>query len=201
MKRQLDRLKGKRLVTGDPNLMTKDEICINATPNGVEVKEIGTDGKIKDLAGSGVGSGTSVQFEYYRVKQHVFLDEVLGGVIAGDMWALRSSDGEIWETRVQIDSNNNNNTLRYNDVLKFLKTYSSNSVSYSNRDGYREIMNFKDVFLNNGVDYSFKSIVELVGIYTFDDYFELITDAKEIKSIEASITHKDPIVQILEGGN
>lgn len=52
MKRRLNTLKGKRLVTGDANLMTKDEICINATPNGVEVKEIGTDGKIKDLAGN-----------------------------------------------------------------------------------------------------------------------------------------------------
>lgn len=65
MKRQLDRLKGKRLVTGDPNLMTKDEICINATPNGVEVKEIGTDGKIKDLAGSG---GEGVNEYYYKWK-------------------------------------------------------------------------------------------------------------------------------------
>lgn len=57
MKRQLERLKGKRLVTGNPNLMTRDEICINTTSDGgVEVKEIGTDGKIKDLANSGGGS-------------------------------------------------------------------------------------------------------------------------------------------------
>ena len=69
MKRQLDRLKGKRLVTGDPNLMTKDEICINATPNGVEVKEIGTDGKIKDLAGSGNnGGGGNSSFKYESAK-------------------------------------------------------------------------------------------------------------------------------------
>lgn len=72
MKRQLDRLKGKRLVTGDPNLMTKDEICINATPNGVEVKEIGTDGKIKDLAGSGSGNNTDNELLeeplYYKIK-------------------------------------------------------------------------------------------------------------------------------------
>lgn len=73
MKRQLDRLKGKRLVTGDPNLMTKDEICINATPNGVEVKEIGIDGKIKDLAGSGESNGnSSIQDNerlYFKPKQ------------------------------------------------------------------------------------------------------------------------------------
>ena len=71
MKRQLDRLKGKRFVTGDPNLMTKDEICINATPNGVEVKEIGVDGKIKDLAGSkgGGGEGGEVKdYKYYRIN-------------------------------------------------------------------------------------------------------------------------------------
>ena len=67
MKRQLDRLKGKRLVTGDPNLMTKDEICINATPNGVEVKEIGTDGKIKDLAGSGGGGDSEEKEWYYKI--------------------------------------------------------------------------------------------------------------------------------------
>lgn len=77
MKRQLDRLKGKRLVTGDPNLMTKDEICINATPNGVEVKEIGTDGKIKDLAGSGSGgSGDSVAGYYYFDMQGSMPEEV-----------------------------------------------------------------------------------------------------------------------------
>lgn len=71
MKRQLDRLKGKRLVTGDPNLMTKDEICINATPNGVEVKEIGVDGKIKDLAGSGGGDVPSGgnNWKYFDVTQ------------------------------------------------------------------------------------------------------------------------------------
>lgn len=63
MKRQLERLKGKRLVTGDANLMTKNEICINATPNGVEVKEIGTDGSIKDIASGGSG----VKEWYYSI--------------------------------------------------------------------------------------------------------------------------------------
>lgn len=68
MKRQLKRLKGKRLVTGDTNLMTKNEICINTTSNGgVEVKEIGTDGKIKDLAGSG-GASKNPFTEYLYFK-------------------------------------------------------------------------------------------------------------------------------------
>lgn len=81
MKRQLDRLKGKRLVTGDPNLMTKDEICINATPNGVEVKEIGIDGKIKDLAGSGESGGgggdnwDTINQKAYGIEWTLFKDE------------------------------------------------------------------------------------------------------------------------------
>lgn len=72
MKRQLKRLKGKRLVTGNPNLMTRDEICINTTSNGgVEVKEIGTDGKIKDLANSGGGSGK----EYDDLNTFLYYDD------------------------------------------------------------------------------------------------------------------------------
>lgn len=75
MKRQLERLKGKRLVTGDANLMTKNEICINATPNGVEVKEIGADGKIKDLANSGGGSGAK---EWYYSIDMPGLTDLMG---------------------------------------------------------------------------------------------------------------------------
>jgi hypothetical protein len=71
MKRRLNTLKGKKLVTGDPNLMTKDEICINETPNGVEVKEIGTDGKIKDLANSGGGNSK----EYDDLNTYLYYDD------------------------------------------------------------------------------------------------------------------------------
>ena len=79
MKRQLERLKGKRLVTGDSNLMTKNEICINTTSDGgVEVKEIGVDGKIKDLANSG-GSSSS-DMEYYSTS----LEKVQTLGLAGD---------------------------------------------------------------------------------------------------------------------
>lgn len=75
MKRQLERLKGKRLVTGDANLMTKNEICINATSDGgVEVKEIGVDGKIKQLSGSS-GSSSS-DGEYYKFITHNSLNDM-----------------------------------------------------------------------------------------------------------------------------
>lgn len=87
MKRQLDRLKGKRLVTGDPNLMTKDEICINATPNGVEVKEIGTDGSIKDIAsGSAEGSSISENKKYFKANlnlMEVDFPDNLGSIFTG----------------------------------------------------------------------------------------------------------------------
>ena len=79
MKRRLNTLKGKKLVTGDPNLMTKDEICINATPNGIEVKEIGTDGKIKDLAGSSNngGGGGVKEYYYYYVEEYNMFKELI----------------------------------------------------------------------------------------------------------------------------
>lgn len=83
MKRQLDRLKGKRLVTGNPNLMTKNEIYINTTPNGVEVKEIGIDGKIKDLAGSGGGNAPGGRgLEYLDLRGYDPInDRAIAGVI------------------------------------------------------------------------------------------------------------------------
>lgn len=74
MKRQLERLKGKRLVTGDANLMTKNEICINTTSDGgVEVKEIGTDGKIKDLTSSGSSEEPDdlLTYLYYRCTPEI----------------------------------------------------------------------------------------------------------------------------------
>lgn len=97
MKRRLNTLKGKKLVTGDPNLMTKDEICINATPNGVEVKEIGTDGKIKDLAGSSNEGGDCEEKEwiYYKLNRetnkNTFIDIL---VYFYDLYlAVRYNDG------------------------------------------------------------------------------------------------------------
>lgn len=81
MKRQLERLKGKRLVTGDINLMKKDEICINETPNGVEVKEIGKDGKIKDLAGSDGGGGIKEHYYKFVYNPDILTDEILAAFI------------------------------------------------------------------------------------------------------------------------
>lgn len=68
--------------------MTKDEICINATPNGVEVKEIGTDGKIKDLAGSGGSSSSNVSqydeyYEYIDIDGHNLYDYISDGKFPG----------------------------------------------------------------------------------------------------------------------
>lgn len=77
MKRQLERLKGKRLVTGDSNLMTRDEICINETPNGVEVKEIGKDGKIKNLAGSDGGGEIKEHYYKFVFTPDTLADEIL----------------------------------------------------------------------------------------------------------------------------
>lgn len=82
MKRQLERLKGKRLVTGDANLMTKNEICINTTSDGgVEVKEIGADGKIKDLASSGSNREPDDLLTYLYYKGTPEIQDVFTSVI------------------------------------------------------------------------------------------------------------------------
>lgn len=88
MKRQLKRLKGKRLVTGDANLMTKNEICINTTSDGgVEVKEISIDGKIKDLAGSSGSSSSNSNglYCYKRIlkRQHTDITDIFYSVTRG----------------------------------------------------------------------------------------------------------------------
>lgn len=78
MKRQLERLKGKRLVTGDANLMTKNEICINTTSDGgVEVKEIGVDDKIRDLT----KDKKQVIFDFIYFKDVLLLDVYLHDII------------------------------------------------------------------------------------------------------------------------
>lgn len=87
MKRQLERLKGKRLVTGDPNLMTKNEICINETHNGVEVKERSSDGSIKELAGSSGSSSSNSNglYCYKRVlkRQSTDITDIFNSVMGG----------------------------------------------------------------------------------------------------------------------
>lgn len=89
MKRQLERLRGKRLVTGDANLMTKNEICINTTSNGgVEVKEIGIDGKIKDLASSGSNGEPDDLLTYLYYRYTPELNEVLEGVIDLSVYSI-----------------------------------------------------------------------------------------------------------------
>lgn len=54
MKRKIDTIKGKRLVMGGgTNILTKNEILVTETSNGIELKERSSDGSIKELAGGG----------------------------------------------------------------------------------------------------------------------------------------------------
>lgn len=53
MKRRVNTIKGKRLVLGkDTNIITKDEILVTESPNGIELKERDYQGKIQQISGS-----------------------------------------------------------------------------------------------------------------------------------------------------
>lgn len=63
-KRKINTLRGKRLVTGNPNLVTMNEIHVKDTQKGIEVTERDKNGKLVNVnvpqsGGSGGGSGES----------------------------------------------------------------------------------------------------------------------------------------------
>lgn len=61
MKRKINTIKGKRLVMGGgTNNLTKDEILVTETSNGIELKERSSDGSIKELAGGSSEGGDNI---------------------------------------------------------------------------------------------------------------------------------------------
>lgn len=68
MKRRINTIKGKRLVTGgDTNTLTKDEILVTEAPNGVILKERTSNGNITQLSGSCEGQVNSPRELYYKI--------------------------------------------------------------------------------------------------------------------------------------
>lgn len=170
MKRRLNTLKGKKLVTGDPNLMTKDEICINATPNGVEVKEIGTDGKIKDLVGSG-GGGDSEQREwlYYKLNRETNNDMFSNVLIyLYDLYLAVYFNGGVTET-TSYYSNYQWNDGKYAGYIRVPKQ-DFVTVSWTDSDSFIQIIydkkQFKEIML-----IFFPDIEEI----TKEEYYSIVT--------------------------
>lgn len=185
MKRQLDRLKGKRLVTGDPNLMTKDEICINATSNGVEVKEIGTDGSIKDIA-SGNSENTKKEYEYYRITNS-FNEWSESLYIIFHMTWIDSVIDE--DTKERIYGELSSPVSGYTAIAKIRKGVYKNIPSYDDRR-VGIITNFSQM----GTP-TFKEILNAVGYddENFNKTFTALTP-EEITEIENKITFRDPLI-------
>lgn len=186
MKRQLERLKGKRLVTGDANLMTKNEICINTTSDGgVEVKEIGVDGKIKDLAG---GSSSDGKIKYYKTKFKDHDDEEYGYlavnvmISACDTLKVNIYNGWVPEEESLIASLH---TTSGDLAMAFNKAYGMSFIfrACTTRNNKIETINNDSVLVFNTFEeyYSYRRTleIELVGggeIPPFDYYFEEITE-------------------------
>ena len=187
MKRRLNTLKGKKLVTGDPNLMTKDEICINATPNGVEVKEIGTDGKIKDLAGSGDNGSSNKNVKYYGIGSyfrglHVSTSESLkigqlGSIIPisidyrqPDAMSNNGMGYYFYYNKSGIDTVN-----PFKDAI--IKCTPSSVISFTNSDGDYKVLIRIDY--DGVIDFitKFKEFCDENGMY--DDNLEQLVSLKE----------------------
>lgn len=208
MKRQLDRLKGKRLVTGDPNLMTKDEICINATPNGVEVKEIGTDGKIKELAGgSGSNSGGSgdsevKEYEYYEINfngldedQTFALNTALQFYYYSDIVGLYDNvDGKYVYGEVAHTKTTDKNNFLTVKLLKDKYPYVLVAIDDGN---HGTIMNLKDIYEVAGTnEFDFCIFVESMGLLTkeeIDNHIIKLTE-EQINKINSELRYKNPII-------
>lgn len=77
MKRRINTIKGKRLVAGgDTNTLSKDEILVSETPNGVVLKERASNGNITQLSGAGGGNDESIL--YYKINKDVLVEELQG---------------------------------------------------------------------------------------------------------------------------
>lgn len=76
-KNKINSLRGKRLVTGDPNLVTRNEIHVSSTSEGVEITERDKNGKLVSISMPTEGGGQSQYHEikpngwYWKAKEEV----------------------------------------------------------------------------------------------------------------------------------
>lgn len=84
MKRKINTIKGKRLVMGGgTNTLTKDEILVTETPNGIGLKERSSDGSIKELAGGGNNTDQINVFDLVKNPRFVCVINNTAGSDAG----------------------------------------------------------------------------------------------------------------------
>lgn len=81
-KKKINTLRGKRLVTGDPNLITMNEIHVKDTSKGVEVTERDKNGKLVNVTMPQSGGGISDEqvIKYYKINY------MYNGVNYSDKW-------------------------------------------------------------------------------------------------------------------
>lgn len=82
-KRKINTLRGKRLVTGNPNLITMNEIHVKDTQKGIEVTERDKNGKLVNVnvpqsGESGGGESVGGNIEYLDVSNEPYLLDLIG---------------------------------------------------------------------------------------------------------------------------
>lgn len=154
MKRKIDTIKGKRLVMGGgTNTLTKNEILVTETPDGIELKERDSDGKVKQLSGS--SGNSSSDMEYYSTSlEKVQTLGTVGDVIMGFISLVKFSFQQPSLNEMKLISGGG---VFYTLISNNLDTFKLYGIGFTkinqNNDEYNSLKDFfSDLISKNGGD-------------------------------------------------
>lgn len=119
MKRKINTIKGKRLVMGGgTNSLTKDEILVTETSNGIELKERSSDGSIKELAGGSSEGGNIVSIfknpVCYKIDMSYHNSNVPGSsIVMSTSLACMKTEDKIYKVPLSIVVSGKQNAYFY----------------------------------------------------------------------------------------
>lgn len=145
MKRKINTIKGKRLVMGGgTNNLTKDEILVTETSNGIELKERSSDGSIKELAGGG-SSSNSIQIKFkepicYRLDNTVHNSSSPIGLLAYNCPVVVLNDG----SKIRCTNLSEFLVLNYNPTEVWI--YANNLAGLVTIEGFNSVREYVETF-------------------------------------------------------
>ncbi len=162
MKRKIDTIKGKRLVTGGGiNTLNKNEILVETKGDTITLKERDGSGNIKQLSGSNENSSSDM--EYYSINEEKSYN-------LGDEALVMISSFSLFKYTLKFPSEAKRKYI--NGGWAFYNFISEESATtHLHAIGFTKIM---------GVDYTYNTLIELYkdlgfDISLFDSIFTPIT--------------------------
>lgn len=156
VKKKINTLRGKRLVTGDPNLITMNEIHVKDTSKGVEITERDKNGKLVNANVQGEESGGGNAMEYFNdgdstaifliavasheVKVEVTYFDGTKGMVVGPSWVVLSfvqnqiNNGEITKKKDVAYGIDMTRKIRTTDAIMTIKEYFLSSGAITETD-------------------------------------------------------------------